>query len=209
MFQSVMNENKSTQSKIYKKVKWKGGTLLSPVPAVMVSCGSLSKPNLLTVAWTGIISSDPPRTYISVRPERYSYELIKSSKCFAINLTSAQLVRAADFCGVRSGRTTDKFSAAGLHAAPALELDDTPIVAESPLTLECRVFDIISLGSHDMFLADIVAVDVADELIVDGALRLDRAGLAAYAHGEYFALGKKLGDFGFSVRKKKRIKRGK
>ena len=113
-------------------------------------------------------------------------------------------MRAADFCGVRSGRDVDKFEAMNLHAAPALELDDTPIISESPVSIECKVTDIIPLGTHDMFLADIVSVDVADELIDNGALRLDRAGLAAYAHGEYFALGKKLGDFGFSVRKKKR-----
>ena len=187
-----------------EKQKWKGGALLSPVPAVMVSCGSLEKPNILTIAWCGTVCTNPPKTYISLRPERYSYPIIKERGCFVINLTTASLVRAADFCGVRSGRDIDKFEAMNLHAAPALELDDTPTIAESPVSIECRVTDIIPLGTHDMFLADIVSVDVADELIVDGALRLDRAGLAAYAHGEYFALGKKLGDFGFSVRKKKR-----
>lgn len=192
-----------------RKQKWKGGALLSPVPAVMVSCGSLEKPNILTVAWCGTVCTNPPKTYISLRPERYSYPIIKERGCFVINLTTASLVRAADFCGVRSGRDVDKFEAMKLHAAPALELDDTPTIAESPVSIECRVTDIIPLGTHDMFLADIVSVDVADELIDDGALRLDRAGLAAYSHGEYFALGKKLGDFGFSVRKKKRIKRGK
>lgn len=192
-----------------EKQKWKGGALLSPVPAVMVSCGTLEKPNVLTVAWCGTVCTNPPKTYISLRPERYSYPIIKERGCFVINLTTASLVRAADFCGVRSGRDVDKFEAMNLHAAPALELDDTPTIAESPVSIECRVTDIIKLGTHDMFLADIVSVDVADELIVDGALRLDRAGLAAYSHGEYFALGKKLGDFGFSVRKKKRIKRGK
>ena len=197
----VVGEDSSTFA---QKQKWKGGALLSPVPAVMVSCGTLDKPNVLTVAWTGTVCTNPPKTYISLRPERYSYPIIKERGCFVINLTTASLVRAADFCGVRSGRDIDKFEAMNLHAAPALELEDTPVIAESPVSIECRVTDIIPLGTHDMFLADIVSVDVADELIENGALRLDRAGLAAYAHGEYFALGKKLGDFGFSVRKKKR-----
>ena len=190
------------------KVAWRGGTLLSPLPPALVTCGTMEKPNVLTVAWTGILCSDPPKTYVSIRPSRYSYDLIKQSGEFAVNLTTVPLVRAADFCGVRSGRELDKFAAASLTPEPAAKLS-CPLLAESPLALECRVSRIIPLGSHDMFLADIVSVDIADELIVDGALRLDRAGLAAYAHGEYFALGKKLGDFGFSVRKKKRIKRGK
>ena len=188
-----------------EKIKWKGGTLLAPVPAVMVSCGSLEKPNVLTIAWTGILCTNPPKTYISVRPERFSYPLIKESGKFVINLTTEQLVRAADFCGVRSGRDIDKFAACGLTAVPALELDDTPMIAESPVSIECRVTDIVPLGTHDMFIADIVSVAVDPELVNEaGALRLDKAGLTDYSHGEYFALGKKLGSFGYSVKKKKK-----
>ena len=190
------------------KIKWKGGTLLAPVPAVMVSCGTMEKPNIITIGWTGILCSDPPKTYISVRPQRYSHGLIKESGKFVINLTTESLVKATDFCGVRSGRDNDKFSKCGLTAAPSYELDDTPVIAESPVSLECRVTDIIPLGSHDMFMADIVAVDV-DPALVDekGALHLRRAGLISYAHGDYFAQGKKLGDFGISVRKKSTQKR--
>lgn len=186
-----------------QKLKWKGGTLLAPVPAVMVSCGSLEKPNVLTVAWTGIINSDPPKTYVSIRPERFSYNIIKESGKFVINLTTAQLVRSADFCGVRSGRNVDKFKECKLTAIPALELEDTPMIDESPISLECKVTDIVKLGTHDMFLADILSVDVSPEIVNEaGALRIEKADLAAYAHGQYFSLGKKLGSFGFSVKKK-------
>ncbi len=190
-----------------KKQQWKGGTLLNPLPAVMVSCGSLEKPNIITIGWTGIICSDPPKTYISVRPERYSYELIKSSEKFVINLTTEALVKATDYCGVRSGREHDKFKECNLTAVPAFTLEDTPVIAESPVSIECKVFDIIKLGSHDMFMADILSVDVADELLdKNGALRLDKAGLISYVHGDYFTLGRRLGDFGFSVRKKPKNK---
>lgn len=205
-----------------EKIKWKGGAMLAPVPAVMVTCGSLEKPNIITVAWTGILCTNPPKTYISLRPERYSYELIKKTGKFVINLTTAALVRACDFCGVRSGRDIDKFAACeklcpgGLHAVPALTLEDTPMLAESPVSIECRVTDTINFGegtapdgtkkpaTHEMFIADIVSVNV-DPALIDqkGALRLEKAGLTAYAHGDYFALGKKIGDFGFSIRKKR------
>lgn len=191
-----------------KKLKWKSGTLLAPLPAVLVSCGSLEKPNAITIAWTGIINSDPVKTYVSIRPSRYSYELIKGSGKFVINLTTEALVRATDFCGVRSGRDMDKFDKCGITASPAFELEDTPVIAESPISLECRVTDIVPLGTHDMFIADVVAVDVDPSLIdEDGALHLERAKLIASSHGEYFALGKKVGDFGFSVRKKSTQKR--
>lgn len=195
-----MNEN--------TKLKWKGGTLLAPLPAVMVSCGSLEKPNIITVGWTGIINSDPPKTYVSIRPSRHSHTLIKESGTFVINLTTESLVRATDFCGVRSGRDFDKFEKCKLTAVPAHELCDTPVIAESPISLECRVTDIVPLGTHDMFIADIVSVDVDPSLVDErGALHLERAKLIAYSHGDYFALGKKLGDFGFSVRKKSTEKR--
>ena len=133
------------------KIQWKGSTLLAPVPAALVSCGTLEKPNALTIAWTGITCSDPPMTYISVRPERYSYDTIKESGEFVINLTSGAMARATDFCGVRSGREMDKLAATGLTVEPAKEIA-APVIAQSPLALECRVKQIIPLGSHDMFL---------------------------------------------------------
>lgn len=184
------------------KVVWKGGALLAPVPPCMVTCGTEERPNVLTVAWCGIINTHPPKTYISVRPSRHSYGLIKESREFVINLTTVDLVRAADFCGVYTGAKVDKFQKCGLHTEPSSALS-CPLLAESPLSLECRVTDIIPLGTHDMFLADIVAVDV-DEALLDqnGKLCLDRAHPVAYAHGDYFELGKKLGNFGFAVKKK-------
>ena len=188
------------------KLKWKGGALVAPVPPAMITCGSEAdhSSNIITIAWTGIINTIPPKTYISVRPSRHSYKLISESREFAINLTTAALVRHADYCGVYTGAKVDKFEKCGLHKEEASEIA-CPIIAESPLSLECRVTDIIPLGTHDMFIADVVAVDVDESLIdKDGKLRLDKAGLAAFAHGEYFALGEKLGDFGFSVRKKKK-----
>lgn len=186
------------------KVKWKGGTLLSPVPAALITCSDGEHDNVLTIAWTGIVNSDPPKTYISVRPSRYSHALIQKSREFAINLTTASMVRATDWCGVYTGAKVDKFERCQLQKEPAKEIG-CPILANSPLVLECRVTDIVPLGSHDMFLADIVAMDVDESLIdKDGKLHLDRAGLVAYAHGDYFELGKKLGHFGYSVAKKKK-----
>ena len=186
------------------KIKWRGGTLLGPVPPALVTCSDGERDNVLTVAWTGIVNSDPPKTYISVRPSRHSYEMIRKSGVFAINLTCESLVRAADWCGVYTGAKVDKFERCSLAREPANEIP-CPILSESPLSLECRVTDVIPLGSHDMFLADIVAVDV-DEALIDesGKLHLDRAHLVAYAHGDYFALGKQLGHFGYAVAKKKK-----
>jgi flavin reductase (DIM6/NTAB) family NADH-FMN oxidoreductase RutF len=187
-----------------EKVKWKGSALLAPVPPALVSCGTMEKPNIITVAWTGIINSSPPKTYVSIRQSRLSHEIIKSTKEFVINLTTAELVRAADYCGVKSGRDTDKFKDCSLSAQQSSEVS-APMIGESPLSLECRVTDIIPLGSHDMFLADIIAVNVSAELIDrEGKLHLEKCGLAAFAHGDYFKLGKKIGSFGFSVRKKKK-----
>lgn len=190
-------------SEYYKEV-WKGSVITSPLPPTLVTCGTVEKPNVFTVAWTGIVNTQPPVTYISVRPERYSYELIKESGEFVINLPTQELVRAVDYCGVKSGRNTDKFADMGLTAEKAAEVS-APILVQSPVNIECNVRDIIRLGTHDMFLADIVKLDVAKELLDEnGRLALDKAGLLAYAHGEYFALGKKLGSFGYSVRKKKK-----
>ena len=186
------------------KVKWRGGALLAPVPPVMVSCGDMERSNIITVAWTGILNTIPPKTYISVRPSRYSYELIKERGEFVINLSTADLIRTVDSCGVYTGRKVDKFKKYSLTKTEAFEVS-APLIGECPLSLECRVTDIVPLGSHDMFIADIVAVDVDETLLdKDGKLHLDRANLAAYAHGEYFELGKKIGSFGFSVKKKKK-----
>ena len=185
------------------KIQWKGSALLAPVPAALVSCGTVEQPNALAIAWTGITCSNPPMTYISVRPERYSHDIIKKSGEFVINLTAGPMTRATDFCGVRSGREMDKLTAAGLTVEPAGAVS-APLIAESPLSLECRVTQILSLGSHDMFLAEIVAVDVEEKLLDEaGKLHLEKAGLMAYSHGEYFAMGKKIGSFGYSVRKKR------
>jgi flavin reductase (DIM6/NTAB) family NADH-FMN oxidoreductase RutF len=186
------------------KVKWKGGALIAPLPPVMVSVGSIEKPNIITIAWTGIINTIPPKTYISVRPERYSYDLIKTNKEFVINLSPANLVMAVDFCGVRSGRDIDKFKAMNLTASPATEIS-TPIILECPINLECRVCDMVELGSHHMFIADIVAVTVDEDMLdKDSRLQIEKCNLLAFAHGEYFKLGEKVGSFGFSVRKNKK-----
>jgi flavin reductase (DIM6/NTAB) family NADH-FMN oxidoreductase RutF len=186
------------------KLKWKGGALLAPMPPVMVSCGDMEKSNILTIAWTGIINTIPPKTYISVRPSRHSYNIIKESGEFVINLTPAKLIKSADYCGIYTGAKVDKFAKCGLTKETANEVS-CPLIAESPLSLECKVTEIIKIGTHDMFLADIVAVDV-DEALLDksGKLDLGRANLAAFAHGEYYELGKKIGKFGFSAVKKKK-----
>ena len=183
---------------------WKGSVLLAPVPAVMVSCGDMENSNIITASWTGVLCTHPPKTYVSVRPSRYSYDIIKKGGVFAINLTTRELARAADWCGVHTGAKVDKFERCRLTKERASEID-CPILAESPLVLECRVTDVIPLGSHDMFLADIVAVDV-DEAVIDesGKLHLERANLVAYSHGEYFELGKRIGKFGYAVAKKKK-----
>lgn len=187
-----------------EKISWKGGALLAPLPAVMVSSGTLEKPNVMTVAWTGIINTQPSKTYISVRKSRYSYDLIKNSGSFVINLVPSTLVKACDFCGVRSGRDIDKFKVCNLTAEASFSVD-APSIAECPLSLECRVSEILELGSHDMFLADIVSVAVKKDLIdQNGRLALEKAGLLAYVHGEYFTLGKKIGSFGYSVKKKRK-----
>ncbi|MBQ5395982.1 MAG: flavin reductase family protein [Alistipes sp.] len=188
------------------KQSWKPGTMIYPLPAVLVSCGEPDgEHNLFTVAWTGTVCTNPPMCYISVRPERYSYEIIKRTGEFVINLTNSKLSRATDWCGVRSGRDYDKFAEMGLTAEAAAVVK-APIVAESPVAIECRVKQIIPLGSHDMFLADVVNVLVDEEYInpETGKLELERADMITYSHGEYFRLGEAIGHFGWSVRKKKR-----
>lgn len=186
-----------------EKITWKGGTLLSPVPAVLVSCGTAEKPTALTVAWTGIICSDPPRLYISVRPERNSYGIIKESGEFAVNMMPSEFVRAVDYCGIKSGKNENKLEKRRLTAMPCTKIS-APQIKESKITLECKVFDIQPQGSHDMFLADILAVNIDEDLIDEkGALKIEKAGLMTYAHGAYFALGKKIGTFGFSTKQKR------
>ncbi len=193
-----------------KKDVWKPGNMLYPLPAVMVSCGRKDeKPNIITVAWTGTVCSDPAMVYISVRPERYSYDMIKESGEFVINLVTKDLTRAADFCGVRSGRDLDKFRMLGLHAVPA-ETVSAPSIAESPVNIECRVTQILPLGSHDMFLAEVTAVTVDGSYMDEnGKFDLNRTGLMAYSHGEYYELGEYIGKFGYSVRKNPEIRRKK
>lgn len=185
------------------KVTWKGGTLLSPVPVVLVSCGSVEKPTALTVAWTGIISSDPPRLYISVRPERNSYDIIKQSGEFVVNMLPSTLVKSLDYCGIKSGRNEDKLAKRKLTALPCQNIS-APQIAQSKISLECKVVDVLEQGSHDMFIADILAVNIDPELIDEkGRLAVEKAGLMAYAHGTYFTLGKKIGSFGFSCKNKR------
>ena len=184
------------------KLQWKPGTLLAPAPPALVSCGTMEEHNVLTAAWTGIVNSEPPMTYVSIRPQRHSHSIIQEKGEFVINLPTEAIVKATDLCGVKSGRDTDKFQLAGLTAEPS-NLVAAPGIAECPISLECKVREVTSLGSHDMFLADIVAVDVDPKYVDEkGALHMEKAGLLAYAHGAYFGLGKQLGTFGFSVRKK-------
>ena len=185
------------------KQTWKPGNMLYPVPAVMVSVAAPGeKPNIITVAWAGTINSDPPMLSISVRKERYSHDIIEKTGEFVVNLVNEPLTRATDLCGVRSGRDADKFAEMKLTPV-AVDGVSVPAIGESSVNLACQVTDIIPLGSHDLFLAKIVSVTV-DERYLDekGTFHLNQAGLVAYSHGEYFALGKKLGSFGYSVRKK-------
>ncbi|HBR32616.1 MAG TPA: flavin reductase family protein [Clostridiales bacterium] len=184
------------------KTNWKGGALLSPVPAVLVTSADGEKRNVCTVAWTGILNTNPAKLYISVRPSRYTHELISKTGEFCINLPSSNLVRIVDFCGVKSGREVDKFAVLDINPEKASVIS-CPVIAECPVAIECKVVEVIQLGSHDMFIADIVAVDVEEHLIDEnGRLRLEKAGLFAYSHGSYYILGKKIGSFGFSVKKK-------
>ncbi len=189
------------------KITWKPGTLLAPVPPALISCGTVEKPNVMTAAWTGIIASDPAMTYVSIRPSRYSHQIIKDSKEFVINLPNLPLAFATDWCGVKSGKNVDKFKEMNLTASPCSQVK-APQIEEAPVSLECKVKSITNYGTHDMFLAEIVAVNVDDKYIDEaGKLWLEKAGLLAYVHGFYYTLGRKLGKFGFSVEKKpKKVK---
>lgn len=201
--------NSNEQEHITKQF-WKPGNMLYPVPAVMVSCQRpLEKPNIITIAWAGTICSDPAMVSISIRPSRYSYAIIKETGEFVINLTTGRLTRAADFCGVKSGRDVDKFQV--LHLTPGRSRTvKAPCIAESPVNIECKVKEIIPLGTHDMFLSEVTAVGI-DERYLDkkGKFHLSETGLTAYSHGEYYELGRCIGKFGYSVQRRSQKNRGK
>ena len=185
------------------KINWKPGTMLSPLPPVLVSCGTVDKPNVMTVAWTGIICSDPVITSVSIRPQRFSHDIIKESGEFVINLPTWNMVTAVDFCGVKSGRNVNKFKEMNLTplACPNVK---APQIEECPVSIECKLKSITNYGTHDMFLAEVVGVCVDDKYINEkGALDLEKAGIIAFAHGNYYTLGRNLGSFGFSVNKAK------
>lgn len=186
-----------------KKVM-RAGAMLAPVPAVMVSVGDENEKNILTVAWCGTLATTPPKTYISVRPSRHSYEIIKRTGEFVINLVPSRLAKSADYCGIFTGAKVDKFEKC--HLTPeACAGVSAPAIAECPVSIACRVTDTVSLGSHDMFVADVVSVSASEELFDENdALHMEKADLVAYVHGAYFSLGKFLGKFGFSAVKKKK-----
>ena len=181
---------------------WKPGTVVYPVPVVMVSCGTMEESNIVTVAWAGTVNSDPAMTYVSIRPGRHSYEIIKKSGEFVINLVTKDLTFACDYCGVKSGKDINKFKEMNLTAKKG-NMVDAPIIYESPVNIECRVKDIIPLGSHDMFLAEVVSVSVSDEYLNEtGKFEFQKSNPICYSHGEYYTLGESIGSFGYSVKKK-------
>ena len=188
-----------------QKEIWRPGNMLYPLPAVMVSCARAGeKPNIITVAWAGTVCSSPAMVSISVRPERYSHDIIEESGEFVINLVTEKLIRSCDWCGVKSGRDVDKFESCRLTARRAEKLTNAPVIGESPVNIECRVTQKIPLGSHDLFLAEVVSVDIDPSYMDEkGRFELNRSGLITYSHGEYYTLGRKVGSFGYSVRKKK------
>ena len=186
------------------KQTWRGGNMLYPLPAVMVSCANAAgEKDIVTVAWAGTVCTNPPMLSISLRPERHSYHLVRESGEFVVNLVTSRLQRACDWCGVRSGRDYDKWAECRLTAAPAAKLELAPAIEESPVNIACRVREVLELGSHHLFLADVLAVQVEESLLDEsGKLDLARANLTAYSHGEYFELGRRLGTFGYSVRRR-------
>ncbi len=201
----LFKKSEKTTKSLTMKQNWRPGTMIYPLPAVLVSCGATPEEyNMLTVAWTGTICSDPAMCYISVRPERHSYNIIRRTGEFVINLTTEALARATDWCGVKSGKDFNKWHEMGLTPSPAT-IVKAPLIEESPVSIECRIKQVIPLGTHDMFIAEVVNV-VVDEQYLDekGKFDMVRAGLMAYSHGEYFTLGRSLGHFGWSVRKRSR-----
>lgn len=183
------------------KLKWKAGTMIYPLPAVMVSCGDFKESNIITVAWTGTICTDPAMTYVSIRPERYSYDIIKRTGEFVINLTTKDLAYQTDLAGVKSGKDMDKFEVLNLTKEMAKEVK-CPLIKESPVNIECKVKEIKELGSHHMFIAEVLCVDVDEKYLdVTGKFDLEKCNLISYSHGQYYNLGENLGRFGFSVKK--------
>ena len=186
------------------KTMWKPGTFIYPIPAAMVSCGDFENSNIITVAWTGILNTNPAMVYISIRPERYSYNLIKESGEFVINLTTENLAYATDWCGVKSGANVDKFKEMKLTKQKA-NFVNCPMIEESPVSVECKVKEIKKLGSHHMFVAEVLAINAEDKFIDEkGAFDISKCDLIAYANGGYYSLDKKIGKFGYSVQKKKK-----
>lgn len=186
------------------KVTWKSGTFIYPLPAVMVSCGTMEESNIITVAWTGIINTDPAMCYISVRPTRHSYEMIKKTGEFVINLTTKDLAYATDWCGVKTGAKVDKFKEMKLTKEKA-NFVNCPMIKESPVSVECKVKEIRELGSHHIFVAEILGINADEKYINEnGAFDISKCDLIAYSNGNYYSLGKKIGRFGFSVQKKKK-----
>ena len=186
---------------------FKAGTLTAPLPAVMVTVGDMENSNIITIGWTGILSSDPPRTYVSVRPSRHSHKILTETGEFVINLTTEALAYATDYAGIYTGAKVDKFKKLGLTKVESNSVK-APTIGQSPLALECRVFEVIHSGTHDIFMADIVNVSCDTSLLDEkGRICFERAGLIAYSHGEYYSIGKKIGKFGFSTDKKKAEKR--
>ena len=190
---------------------WKPGNMVYPLPAVMVSTGDLEgNTNIITVAWTGTICTNPAMVYISVRPERYSYHMIKESGEFVINLTTEDLAKVTDYCGVKSGKDVDKWKETGLTPIKSESLLYAPSIEESPVSIECKVKEIKELGSHHMFIAEVTAVTVDEKYMNENnKFELNKTGLLAYSHGEYLGLGKKIGTFGYSVKKKTNKKKSK
>lgn len=195
---------KINNNKKVERTMWKSGTFIYPIPAVMVSCGTMEKANIITVAWTGILNTNPATCYISVRPERYSHDIIKKNGEFVINLTNQELAYATDWCGVKTGAKVDKFKEMHLHKEKT-NFVKAPLILESPVCVECKVREIVELGSHDMFIADVLSIDVDNKYIDEnGSFDISKCNLIAYANGGYYTLGKKIGKFGYSVQKKKK-----
>ena len=201
----MANKNSLSESNSKSHVSWKPGTLIYPLPAVLISCGSTPEDyNLLTISWVGTICTNPPMCYISVRPERHSYNIIKENMEFVINLTNEDMAYSTDWCGVKSGKDYNKFEEMKLTPIKG-EMVNAPIIKESPLCIECRVKEIVPLGSHDMFIAEVINVQ-ADTQYIDAetdTFDLAKAKLIAYSHGHYYKLGEEIGKFGWTVRKRK------
>ena len=198
-----MSENKNSNRQSFAP-----GALTAPLPPVLVTVGDMDEANIITIAWTGILATIPPKTYISVRPSRHSYGILKEKGEFVINLPSTDIVREVDFAGIYTGAKVDKFAKCGFTKVESKEVS-APTIGECPIALECKVTEVLPMGSHDVFMADIVSVSCREDVMEEGRICYDKADLLAYAHGEYFALGEKLGKFGFSTDKKTDAKKAK